>query len=63
MCSAQNRSADRAPIPDLDSVPDRPAVFLLWAGEGAAVSGADSLLRRPFEALDFELATARFNAS
>src|SRR6266481_2083543 len=31
---------------DLDSVPDRPAVFLLWAGEGKPYLARTALLRR-----------------
>src|ERR1700677_3015516 len=40
----------RDPIPpspsDLDSLPDRPAVFLLWASEGAPYLARTALLRR-----------------
>ena len=31
---------------DLDSIPDRPAVFLLWASEGAPYLARTALLRR-----------------
>ena len=40
----------RAPLvanpSDLDSVPDRPAVFLLWASEGKPYLARTALLRR-----------------
>src|SRR6185437_11456182 len=36
---------------DLDSVPDRPAVFLLWASEGAPYLARTALLRRRLKRL------------
>jgi excinuclease UvrABC nuclease subunit len=36
---------------DLDSIPDRPAVFLLWAGQGAPYLARTSLLRRRLKRL------------
>ena len=36
---------------DLDSIPDRPAVFLLWAGQGAPYLARTALLRRRLKRL------------
>jgi excinuclease ABC subunit C len=36
---------------DLESIPDRPAVFLLWAGQGAPYLARTSLLRRRLKRL------------
>ena len=36
---------------DLESIPDRPAVFLLWAGEGAPYLARTTLLRRRLKRL------------
>ena len=40
------REPDRALPAELDQVPDRPAVFLLWAAEGAPYLARTSMLRR-----------------
>ena len=39
---------------DLESIPDRPAVFLLWAGQGAPYLARTALLRRRLETPDLE---------
>ena len=36
---------------DLESIPDRPAVFLLWAGQGAPYLARTALLRRRLKRL------------
>src|SRR5689334_2980661 len=45
----------RAPLTalpsDLESIPDRPAVFLLWAGEGAPFLARTAFLRRRLKRL------------
>src|ERR1700688_2353178 len=40
------RDPSTASPSDLDSVPDRPAVFLLWASEGKPYLARTALLRR-----------------